>query len=167
MPLDLDDGRDRELDLELRPTEEADTPPPGPRRPGSLGALVILGLLAVGLAIGFYWRPLPLPQTTPESVAAAAEASPSLDVPTEFGPVPPLDQSDEFVRALVRQLSSRPELVAWMAGPNLARTLVAAVDKIAIGSRPARELRAAAPAGTVQTLGAGRTLRIDPRSFER
>ena len=41
------------------------------------------------------------------------------------------------------------------------------VDKIAVGSSPAKELKPAAPPGKFQTLGTGRTLRIDPASYDR
>lgn len=161
-----DDPRRTLGDLELRPGGE---PPQGgePRRPGVLGAVVVLLLLAGLVAVFFYWRPLPFQRDAPEQVTAAAAEPETAEVPTEFGPVPPLDQSDEFVRALVRQLSSRPELVTWMASDNLARSFVVAVDKVAIGSSPARELKALAPTGKLQVLGSGRTLRIDPQSYER
>jgi hypothetical protein len=35
----------------------------------------------------------------------------------------PLDESDTFVRDLVRRLSSHPSVVAWLATDNLIRTL--------------------------------------------
>ncbi len=129
-----------------------------------MGALLVLALLVSGLTVFYYWRPLPLPEraeTRPAPPPAAAA------VPAEYGPVPALDASDDFVRALVRQLSSRPELIEWMAGGNLVRTLVVSVDKMAIGSSPAREMKAAAPAGRFLVAGSGPTLRIDPASYAR
>jgi hypothetical protein len=88
-------------------------------------------------------------------------------VPAEFGPVPPLDASDDFVRALIRSLSQKPEWAAWLASGDLVRAFVVAVDKVAVGSSPGKELKPAAPAAKFATLGAGRTLRIDPRSYDR
>jgi hypothetical protein len=44
---------------------------------------------------------------------------------------------------------------------------VVSVDRIAVGSSPGKELRPAAPAGKFQTLGAGRTLRVDPAGYDR
>ncbi|HEY8548821.1 MAG TPA: DUF3014 domain-containing protein [Vicinamibacterales bacterium] len=159
----------RELgELPLHPDEPGSADPEtGPRRPGSVGAVVALLVLVGLLVVFFYWRPLPFPRGTPEQVTAAADAPEEPPVPAEYGPVPPLDESDEFVRALVRQLTSRPELLEWMASGNLVRTFVTAVDKVAIGSSPAREFRAAAPAGKFQTLGSGESLHIDPASYER
>ena len=84
-----------------------------------------------------------------------------------FGPVPPLDASDDFVRALIRQLSQKPEWAAWLASGDLVRSFVVSVDKIAVGSSPGKELKPAAPQGKFQTLGSGRTLRIDPASYDR
>jgi hypothetical protein len=81
--------------------------------------------------------------------------------------VPQLDASDDFVRALIRQLSQKPEWAAWLASGDLVRAFVVSVDKIAVGSSPAHELKPAAPQARFQTLGAGRTLRVDPRSYDR
>ena len=92
---------------------------------------------------------------------------PEPPVPEGFGPVPPLDASDDFVRALIRQLSQKPEWATWLASGNLIRSFVVSVDKIAVGSSPAKELKPAAPQGKFQTLGSGRTLRIDPASYDR
>ena len=71
------------------------------------------------------------------------------------------------VRALIRQLSQKPEWATWLASGNLIRSFVVSVDKIAVGSSPGNELKPAAPQGKFQTLGAGSTLRIDPASYDR
>jgi hypothetical protein len=118
------------------------------------------------VALGFYGRNWFLPGG-PDAVQASAKAPNVAAVPTEFGPVPQLDASDDFVRALVRQLSQKPEWAAWLASGDLVRSFVVAVDKIAVGSSPAKELRPAAPAAKFQPLGTGKLLRIDPSSYDR
>jgi hypothetical protein len=155
-------------EIGLRPSTPA-PPDPAPherRRPSSVGALVVLGLLVGGLILFFYWRPLPFPRSSPEQPRLGADSAPR-QVPTEFGPVPALDASDEFVRALVRQLSSHPALVSWLASEHLVRALTVVIDKVAIGSSPAKELRAVGPGTPFQVVGSGATLRIDPRSYAR
>jgi hypothetical protein len=139
-----------------------------PRRSsGLLGGVLVLIFLILAVAVGFYGRTWFLPGAGTPAVQASAAGPSSAAVPTEFGPVPQLDASDDFVRALVRQLSQKPEWAAWLASGNLVRSFVVAVDKIAVGSSPAKELRPAAPVDKFQTIGSGKTLRIDPRSYDR
>jgi hypothetical protein len=148
-----------------------DAPPPieSPRRGGGmLTGVLMLVLLIAAVVLGFYgrgwWNRDAATEATQAARAAAAARAP---VPEGFGPVPPLDASDEFVRALIRQLSQKPEWATWLASGNLIRSFVVSIDKIAVGSSPARELKPAAPQGKFQTLGTGRTLRIDPASYDR
>ena len=102
-------------------------------------------MLVAALVVFYYWRPLPFTRGAPEQARLGADGNAGAQVPTEFGPVPALDASDEFVRALVRQLSSHPALVTWLAPTQLVRACTVVVDKVAIGSSPAKELRAMAP----------------------
>jgi len=141
-----------------------------PRRRGSgvLSGLLILALLVAAVALGFYGRDWWNRRASPDATQAArAAAAARAAVPEGFGPVPPLDASDDFVRALIRQLSQKPEWATWLASGDLIRSFVVSVDKIAVGSSPAKELKPAAPQGKFQTLGNGRTLRIDPASYDR
>ena len=161
----LDDDPSDGPELVLR---EAPAPRDAPHRGGRgmLTGIVMLILLVAAVALGFYgrdwWTRSPSTGATPAGRAAAKAA-----VPEGFGPVPQLDASDDFVRALIRQLSQKPEWAAWLASGDLVRSFVVSVDKIAVGSSPAKELKPAAPQGKFQTLGSGRTLRIDPASYDR
>jgi len=140
-----------------------------PPRHGSRGMLtgvLMLAFLVAAVALGFYGRDWWTRRASPDATQAARTAA-GTAVPEGFGPVPQLDASDDFVRALIRQLSQKPEWAAWLASGDLVRSFVASVDKIAVGSSPARELKPAAPTGKFQTLGTGRTLRIDPASYDR
>ena len=161
----LEDDRQRS-ELALRRGASPDRGAP-PGRRGMLTGVLMLGRWC-GVALGFYGRTW----WHPASVAdASAQDGPSgaggAAVPEGFGPVPQLDASDDFVRALIRQLSQKPEWAAWLASGDLVRAFVVSVDKIAVGSSPARELKPAAPQARFQTLGAGRSLHIDPRSYDR
>jgi hypothetical protein len=158
--------RDDLGEMAIRPEGDAVVGEAESRRPGVLGALAVLGVLVAALVVFFYWRPLPFPRPAPDQARLPGDAG-AAQVPTEFGPVPPLDTSDEFVRALVRQLSSHPALVSWLASEQLVRAATVVVDKVAIGSSPAKELRAVGPTAPFQVTGAPGALRIDPRSYAR
>jgi hypothetical protein len=163
----LDDDSPNGPELVLR---EVPAPIETPRRSGSgmLTGVLMLGALVALVALGFYgrtwWHPASVADASSQDGPGAAGRA---AVPEGFGPVPQLDASDDFVRALIRQLSQKPEWAAWLASGDLVRAFVVSVDKIAVGSSPAHELKAAAPQAKFQTLGAGLTLRIDPRSYDR
>lgn len=134
---------------------------------GMLTGVLMLVALVAAVAVGFYGRDWWHRSADAPPAAKGTGTAASTAVPEGFGPVPQLDASDDFVRALIRQLSQKPEWAAWLASGDLVRSFVASVDKIAVGSSPAKELKPAAPQGKFQTLGAGRTLRVDPASYDR
>ena len=47
--------------------------------------------------------------------------------------LPPLDETDPLVRRLVRELSSHPRVVAWLATDDLIRSFTIAVQNVADG----------------------------------
>ncbi len=161
----LDDDPSDGPELVLRDGPATVEPPA--RRRGMLIGVVLLVALIAAVALGFYGRDWWTREGPVEAPRTAAPAGAGAAVPEGFGPVPPLDASDDFVRALVRQLSQKPEWAAWLATGDLVRAFVASVDKVAVGSSPAKELKAAAPTEKFQTLGSGATLRIDPASYAR
>ena len=57
-------------------------------------------------------------------------------VETESLPLPSLAESDPFVRRLAAGISSRPEIVTWLASEELIRRFVAGVDAISEGLSP-------------------------------
>jgi hypothetical protein len=160
----LDDDPSDGPELVLRDAPAAAEPPA--RSGGMLAGVLMLGALVAAVAFGFYgrdwWNRRPSGDPAPAARAAAGAA-----IPEGFGPVPQLDASDDFVRALIRQLSQKPEWAAWLASGDLVRSFVVSVDKIAVGSSPAKDLKPAAPSGRFATLGSGRTLRVDPASYDR
>jgi hypothetical protein len=149
-------------DFELRTSGGAEPPADEGRRPSVWVALAILAALIGGVAYFIYGRqPLP-PEQAAESRPAVSQAPPA---PAE--PLPALDGSDAFIRQLVGSFSSHPQLVSWLATPDLIRTFVAIVDKIAIGASPAKNAAFAKPKGPFEVDGSGATVQMSQASYDR
>jgi hypothetical protein len=152
--------------------------PPGeersPRRHGWLlavaGALVVLAV-----AVGF-WLAMRHDAGRVTGPSSSAKRPPAVAAPparNELGPsvspidLPPLDLTDPVVRKLLSQLSSRPELAAWLASDNLIRNLVVSIENVADGQTPARNLGSIKPSGAFRAKSRREALTIDPRSYSR
>lgn len=152
-------------DLDLRNSSVEEPIADEPRRPSVWIALAILVALVGGVLYFIYGRkPLPPEQSQAVRPAAASGVAASQG---RQEPLPALDASDDAVRALVRQLSSNPTLLTWLATDNLIRTFTTIVDKMAIGVSPAKQATFAKPAGAFAVTGRGEDMRIDPASFAR
>jgi hypothetical protein len=163
----IDDDASDGPELVLRDAPSPVVPPPSRSGSGMVTGVLVLAALAAAIAVGFYGRGWWGPTSVADAAHQAPGAGAGAAIPEGFGPVPQLEASDDFVRALVRQLSQKPEWASWLASGNLIRSFVVSVDKVAVGSSPAKELKPAAPHEKFQTLGSGKTLRIDPRSYDR
>ena len=145
-------------------------PPAGGRaRGGRRRGPLVAGLAAlVALAAGVWWwlsRVAPPPEPEPEPVVEAPE--PETETEPEEPPLPPLDESDPFLRALFTALSENPEAVAWLLGTDLGRHAAIAVDNVADGQSPRRALAALTPVEDFGTTGEDEELQVDPASFAR
>ncbi len=146
MPDDLED-------FHIKPTSSDEpvemVPPYAPERkrgllfPATLAiiAVVALGLLAV---VYFVFRNPAAPKATPRPAASVATAAPAASA-TPAVPLPPLDESDAFVRQTASGLSAHPEVARWLARTALVRTLTAVVVNIADGETPRPHLDFLAP----------------------
>jgi hypothetical protein len=156
---ELDDRREAERDVY--------TPPEPESQRGFRFALTAAAvLLAAGItAVYLYFkRPAVSKPTTaaPPSVAA---------VPTQAAtpaiPLPPLDQSDDFVRDLAKSFSNHPGFAPWLAAKDLVRTFTVVVGNVVDGENPASHVPFLAPKPPFLVLDTkGRTV-IDPRSYGR
>jgi len=148
-------------DFDLRTPGSVDPPEEG-RRPSVWVALAILIALIGAVAYFIYGRqPLPPEQAAESRAARTAPPTP----PAE--PLPALDASDALIRQLVASFSSHPQLASWLATPDLVRTFVAIVDKIAIGASPAKNAAFARPQQPFQVSGSGPALQISQASYDR
>jgi hypothetical protein len=104
--------------------------------------------------------------TPPPAAAPRATDRPLGGDPAAIS-VPPLDQTDQLVRELVKRLSSQPSVAAWLMSDGLIRNFAVVVSNVAEGPTPVVHLRTLRPtAGFKVTEGNGR-LSIDTRSYER
>ena len=155
-------------DRDLEQGPEMLSPPPTGGPP--LKPIAIVGaLIVLFIAGGAWWmsrRPQDTANVSPRAVTAT-EAP--IDKPAEPppGPLPPLAAMDEFLRPLLRTLSSRPELARWLATDDLIRQLAMAIDQAAAGGSPARDFKVLAPQTPFTTGGRATERTIDPASYRR
>jgi hypothetical protein len=143
-----------------------------PRRNPALLAVVAVLIVAGAVAAYLFFRGTPTPtETTAEAPAAAPAPATSTDraLGAEAAPIdlPPLDQSDAIVRELVRQLSTHPQVAAWLATDGLIRNFTVVVTNVAEGKSPAPMLKTLRPTAPFAVRAAGGESEIDPRSYER
>ena len=160
-----DDDLDPEVVAELEPGRQ--------RQMGLWIALAVL-VFGVGLAV-FFLLGGDTTDVTEEPVVA--EAAPAPESPTaaperldtEIVPLdlPPLAETDSVVRGLVGELSSHPQIMAWLATDGLIRNFTVVVSNIAEGQSPAINLRRLRPSGEFLVSERGEDLVIDPKSYLR
>jgi hypothetical protein len=146
-------------------------PPPVPvRRPPSLLPWIV-GVVVVAAAVAaFVLLPRePAPSATGGAATTEALVEPPKRLGVDVEPVdlPPLDESDPFVRQLVRGLTSHPRVAAWLATDNLIRNFTVVVENISAGGTPSGHLRVLKPPGSFEAVESGGTLFIHPRTFSR
>jgi hypothetical protein len=154
---------------------DGEGPPPPEGRTRSVLWIVLAGLLvvaAIGAAYLLFRSPAPIDEraaSNAETPAEAYEAArlPALGSEPEGGELPPLDLTDPLVRELLSTLSSRPELVAWLATDNLVRHGVAAVDNVARGQTPASHFRAVGPREKFSVEPRGDQFAATPQAYAR
>jgi hypothetical protein len=130
-----------------------------------IAVLVVAGVGAVWYAMSRRAAPVPVEQAAP---VAAAEPPPApLGAEPAAVEVPPLDESDIFVRDMVRQLSTHPVIGSWLATDGLIRNFTVVVSNVADGNTPAGQLTKLRPETPFVAADRGEQLTIDPRSYER
>jgi hypothetical protein len=169
----MDDLRRREHDVADYELVKAGDPSfdERPRRRTTALALVALALVAaaaVAAYIVFARRQMP-----PAQPAASASRPVSTEPERPLGgdafavQVPPLDQSDAIVRQLVKEVTSHPQVAAWLATEGLLRNVAAVIANTAEGTTPAVHLRTIRPATPFAVVQTPAGLAIDPRSYHR
>jgi len=145
-------------------------PPDLPERsapsPGRWIAVVIGGLAAGGL-VTYWWLSRTQPGTTTPAPTTATEVAVGSKRPTrQLINLPPLDASDGFLAEFVSALSKHPTIARLIATPNLVRGTTQAVVQIGDGRTPADPLKMLRPSARMQIVGAG-SGKVDPKSYGR
>jgi len=146
-------------DVEL---ERSSAPVPPPQPGWIRGVAIVIPVLAL-MALWYYYGRSTSPthvDVDRQRVVAPRPDSPATDLP-------PLDQTDTLVRELVRALSSHPVIAAWLTNDQLIRNFTVAVDNVADGDTPARNLRTIAPVAPFQVRRQKDIIFIDDRSYRR
>ena len=168
--------RDQDQDLNLRPPSD-DTPIilPVPVEKSNSGLkLIAAGVLVVAVAVTGYLVFRNRSGTAPVSEsAAAATPAPPTDASSPLGAdapaidLPPLDESDDVVRGLVKELSSNPSVAAWLATDDLIRNFTVVVSNIATGESATGRVPVLKPRGAFMVEERGEDLFINDSSFGR
>lgn len=159
-------------DFELKSDEPGTSPEEGgsasPRWPLVVGAIVVILIL-----VAVFW----FRRDPSESVAEPeTESAPTVSEPVEteepqtqlvIGEVPALVDSDAWLREIVSQISSHPQLAEWLVTPELVRGFVVVVDNMAEGTSPAKHLDMAAPEDKFGVREAEDKIYVDPRNYDR
>ena len=149
-------------DIRLERSPDPVSPVPSPSRWGpAFVGLVLVGALLAGW---YYWRSDRNPEKA-DRVAVKHDVIPA--EPTPAVDVPPLDQSDAFVRDLVRALSSHPVIASWLTTDQLIRNFAVSVRNVAEGDTPARHLKTIAPGRPFQVRRERGAIYIDEASYAR
>lgn len=160
-------------DYHMRADGEGPPPPDETSRSGLWVVVAALLVIAAIVAAVVVFRPSVEPEeettASPEPTATPAqeERLPPLGAEGEALDLPPLDLTDPVVREMLRALSSRPEMVRWLATDNLLRSGVAAIDNVARGRTPAALFRAVAPGEKFSTEGTPGQLTTSSRAHAR
>jgi len=155
-------------DYELVKTDGAAVLEPTAKSRTGIVAAVIAVVIA-GVVYYVYGR-RPAAPASAQPVTKAVETAPppaALGGEAERIAVPPLDESDNVVRDLVRKITSNPVAVAWLTTTGLVRNFTVVVANVVDGATPARHLRALKPAAPFRVVQRDGKAFIDPASYER
>jgi hypothetical protein len=156
-----------DLDLQQPQTETVGSPSPDDTTARKTPLLVIAAAgLALGGGLAWWWAHDRHAAVTPVAAVAATEAAiPPAAEPAK--PLPPLDQMDIFLRALLGTLSSSPEFARWLATDDLIRQMARAIDAVSRGESPADDLVVLTPSSTFEVSGLRGQHVIDRASYRR
>jgi hypothetical protein len=154
-------------------TLELDKDDPDPQLLDSGGGGGGLGPILVGLVVialigaGGYWAYQRFkPATRPVATPAPPPKPAPISTPTP--PVlPPLADSDGFIRDLLKSVSPDPRFADWLAQDNLVRRFANVVDVLADGGLPSGPLAFLAPASPFAARQQRGQTVIDPKTHER
>ena len=156
-------------EIEVRtPEEEEEREAPKSFFPRALVILLIL-VLAGALYYFLIYRSAGKGQGKAETAPAELAKDAFLPPPPDIVSRPPvaLDNSDDFVRQLAKEISAHPRIAQWLQSKGLIRRFVAAVDNIANGLSPRANIDFFVPPGEFGAVKKGDILMADPEGYGR
>jgi Protein of unknown function (DUF3014) len=129
--------------------------------------ILAAGAVLVGSLLALWWMSRARPTPATPAPTQATEAAQSLKRPkADVGPLPPLAESDTWLRELVAALSQNPTLAKLLATKGLVRGATLAVVQIGDGKTPASPLAVLRPGSRLQIAGAT-SGRMEPANYSR
>lgn len=157
-------------DLPLDPGRDG-VATPVPSAQASPGARVAAVVLLVAAVAGGAWYLVagrksggPAAPAATRDTAATTPVGESALAATDL---PPLAEMDPVVRQWLTRLGSSPALLAWLATDDLVGSLVGAVDRLAQGQSPARDLAVLRPTQGFGSRRRDNVTMVDPASYAR
>ena len=142
-----------------------------------VAAVIVILLLGAGVLYWHYTRPPAVPPAveqpktgapSPPPPGAEVKGAEEKEVPIQPEvKIPALDQSDDFVRQMLRNLSPHGKLGEWLRIKNIIRLFVAAVDNIANGKSPRPQLGFLSPGQAFPVSEKGDRIYLDPKGYGR
>ncbi len=131
-------------------------------------ALVLLLILFVVILASYFW--LVKKKEPQEKIQVKPKEEVTLPVieekKEEVAPVN-MAESDDYIRTIAREISTHPRLATWLKTKNIIRKFTAAVDNIANGQSPRRQVDFFYPKGPFSVVKRGDRLVIDQASYRR
>ncbi|MGD2062084.1 MAG: DUF3014 domain-containing protein [Nitrospirota bacterium] len=111
-------------------------------------------------------QPAPAPALAPQRAAEPEPPAASAEPTKEPVVLPPLAESDPYVREEV--LASSPKLADWLDRDQLVRRIAVVIDNAAVGDVPRRQLAFLAPAGRFRVIKiSDDRFVMDPKGYPR
>ncbi|MCX7974545.1 MAG: DUF3014 domain-containing protein [Candidatus Aminicenantes bacterium] len=130
-------------------------------------ALIIILILSVVIISSYF---LFIKKREPETILPKPKKEVTLPTTEEkkeaVAPVS-MAESDDYIRMVVREISTHPKLAAWLKTKNIIRKFTAAVDNIANGQSPRKQIDFFSPRGSFSVVKKGDRLIIDHASYRR
>ncbi len=140
------------------------------------GLLVILGVIAILAAAAWFGRSWILggpdvpPPVVVDSTAVDDSAAQAADGSVDMEPftgLPPLEESDEWLREEAAELSPDPQWPTWLSADGLVDRVVLGVVNVATGESPAGQLPFLQPSDTFAVVMEGDRTFADPENGRR
>ncbi|MBM3296665.1 MAG: DUF3014 domain-containing protein [Candidatus Aminicenantes bacterium] len=134
----------------------------------ALGLTILFVLAAVAGVYLLFFRPAAEERAPAERARTAESAGEDLlkaDIPVFTGVT--LDTSDALLRRLAGELSAHPRVGSWLPSADIIRKIAAAVDAVAEGRSPVRQVDFFTPGEAFKVRKSGNREYIDPASYER